>query len=249
MSRNEWALAGACILLLAIIVFTTQYPASVQPVPEFRNYPAGPERKKVFFEYFLPILRQVNQSISEDRLELTVIFHKQERTRRDEKWLQKKAEHYGMPTFDANSQADWNELFARLDTIPVSLALAQAANESAWGTSRFARQGSNYFGQWCFKAGCGLIPEKRDQDASHEVASFKSPRESVERYFLNLNTHPAYQEFRQLRASLRASNSPVTGMQLAETLTRYSARGEDYVNELKSMIRGNKLSELDSGRG
>jgi len=117
-----------------------------------------------------------------------------------------------------------------VDTIPPSLALAQAANESAWGTSRFARQAHNYYGQWCFEKGCGIVPDRRDANKSHEVAAFDSPRESVARYLHNLNSNSA----------------PVTGIALAAGLGKYSERGADYISELRSMIEFNKLSKYDA---
>jgi len=99
-----------------------------------------------------------------------------------------------------------------VDTIPPSLALAQAANESAWGTSRFARQAHNYYGQWCFEKGCGIVPDRRDANKSHEVAAFDSPRESVARYLHNLNSNSAYKSLRDIRSRLKAANKPVTGI-------------------------------------
>ena len=126
-----------------------------------------------------------------------------------------------------------------------TIALAQAAKESAWGISRFDRLGNNYFGQWCFVAGCGLVPEARNTGASHEVAAFKSVRESVRRYMNNINTHPAYADLRNRRASLRSEGNDISGLALAPALIRYSERGQEYVSELQAMIRGNELQQYD----
>lgn len=137
------------------------------------------------------------------------------------------------------------ELVRRVDVIPTSLVLAQAANESGWGTSRFAREGNNIFGQWCFDEGCGLVPNKRGEDASHEVRAFASVDAAVRAYFRNLNTHPSYEDLRTLRASMRMQGLPLNSMVLARGLTRYSERGMDYVEELQAMIRVNELRERD----
>lgn len=137
------------------------------------------------------------------------------------------------------------ELIRRVDVIPTSLVLAQAANESAWGTSRFAREGNNIFGQWCFDEGCGLVPNRRGEDASHEVRAFASVEAAVRAYFRNLNTHPSYEDLRTLRASMRMQGLPLNSMVLARGLTRYSERGMDYVLELQDMIRINELRERD----
>ncbi len=134
----------------------------------------------------------------------------------------------------------------RVNVIPPSLALAQAANESGWGTSRFAREANNYFGQWCYETGCGLVPARRDKNKTHEVAAFESPKESVGRYINNLNSNRAYQSLRDIRSRLIANNEPVTGYALAAGLNRYSERGADYVSELRAMIDYNKLSQFDT---
>jgi Bax protein len=124
--------------------------------------------------------------------------------------------------------------------------MAQSANESAWGTSRFARKGNNFFGQWCFRKGCGLVPKQRDANKTHEVAAFDSPEESVKMYIRNLNSNSAYKSLRDLRAKLRRANKPVTGHALAAGLKHYSERGLEYVKELREMISFNKLARYDT---
>ncbi|MCR6652499.1 MAG: glucosaminidase domain-containing protein [Cellvibrionaceae bacterium] len=119
--------------------------------------------------------------------------------------------------------------------------LAQAASESAWGTSRFAREGYNYFGQWCFKAGCGIVPKRRLEGAYHEVTRFDSVRESVAAYFHNINTHSAYHGLRLLRQEKTARREPFSGHELAGKLTSYSERGAPYIEELRSIMRSNQL--------
>ena len=131
--------------------------------------------------------------------------------------------------------ADWKHLHA----------LAQAANESAWGTSRFATKGNNLFGQWCFSKGCGLVPRGRVEGASHEVAKFSSPFRSVRAYIQNLNRHPTYQELRDIRQEDRRGKDPLSGVDMAAGLLGYSERGQEYVDEIRAMIHYNNLTFYD----
>jgi len=126
------------------------------------------------------------------------------------------------------------------------LALAQAANESAWGTSRFAQDGNNLFGQWCYTNGCGLVPSRRREGATHEVRRFDNIRDSVESYIHNLNTFPSYQMLRRIRQQLRQQDRPIDGVSLADGLESYSSRGLDYIVELQRMIYSNELLERDN---
>ena len=137
----------------------------------------------------------------------------------------------------------WDKLLQRVDTLPVSLVLAQAANESGWGTSRFALDGNNFFGVWCYVEGCGLKPKQRDQGATHEVKRYASIYDSVTAYIHNINTNSAYTDLRAIRMSLRGLNTPSLGSQLAEGLRAYSVRGEAYVREIQAMIRSNRLEQ------
>ena len=116
----------------------------------------------------------------------------------------------------------------------------QAANESAWGTSRFARQGYNFFGLWCFTEGCGFVPKRRNSDADHEVHKFRNLTVAVRTYFRNLNGHPAYKELRDIRYQLRQNNSEVTAEKLVHGLSKYSERGQEYIDELLDMLRFNR---------
>jgi Bax protein len=134
----------------------------------------------------------------------------------------------------------------RVNIIPPAMALAQAAKESGWGTSRFASDGNNYFGQWCYKPGCGLIPKARKTGKSHEVAVFNSAKESVQAYMHNINTHQAYDELRAIRAKLQKTGKPLSGLDLLQGLHAYSERGQIYVKELESMIQFNQLEKFGS---
>ncbi len=146
---------------------------------------------------------------------------------------------------ETDQAAAIDQALYKLDVIPAGLALGQAAYESGYGTSRFAVAGNALFGQWTF-GGEGLIPEQqRGQLGDHRIAAFDWPFDSVRGYFINLSSHPAYEEFRRLRAGLKAAGEPVTSMALADGLTRYSERGQAYVDTLKSIIRVNGLGIAD----
>jgi Bax protein len=140
------------------------------------------------------------------------------------------------------------KLLGRLDIIPPALALAQAAIESGWGTSRFAREGNSLFGQWTYVNSKGLEPNQRDEGATHFVASFPDLRASVRAYMRNLNTGNAYHEFRTARAATRAAGQPLQASKLAEHLHRYSQRGEDYVSEIRRLINSPSIAALDQTR-
>jgi len=132
-----------------------------------------------------------------------------------------------------------SRMLLRVDVLPEELVLSQAANESAWGTSRFAVEGNNYFGQWCYRKGCGLVPASRTEGSTHEVAVFETAYLSVNAYFMNVNRNKAYTELRQIRAEQRTAGQTITGTKLAEGLSRYSERGHEYIDEIQSMIRHN----------
>jgi Bax protein len=138
-------------------------------------------------------------------------------------------------------------LLQRVDVVPVSLVLAQAAKESAWGRSRFAREGNNLFGEWCFTAGCGMVPRRRESGKTHEVETFPSVRAAVASYIHNLNSHPSYRMLRSIRASLREAGKPLNGLALARGLEAYSAQGSDYVASVRDIIRKNRLGRGEGG--
>jgi len=139
-----------------------------------------------------------------------------------------------------------NELLMRIDIVPTPLVLVQAANESAWGTSRFSRIGLNFFGIWCYRQGCGMVPGGRNTGAKHEVAAFKSVDAAVARYFHNINSHNAYRVFRTIRFELRSQSQPLNPEILATGLLPYSERGADYVIDITKMLRQNKQYFQDS---
>lgn len=189
------------------------------------------EKKQFFFGILRPIIAHELQLLDEKRQRII-------RARDhggDTQWIKDLATDYKIK-WDANNPV-WSQLLLRVDSLPVELILAQAANESAWGLSRFARQGNNLFGQWCFSKGCGLVPGQRAEGARHEVRKFASINESIVSYMHNLNTFRAYQGLRDLRKQLREQDKPLDAIFLAQGLKQYSSRGTAYVKEIQSMIR------------
>lgn len=215
-----------------------------EPLPDFQGYADVTEKKAAFFSYLYSRTLLANSRILLQRQHLLALRSKDTLSEEDVSWLAAQAERLRVDE-ENGSEEMFQRLLRRLDTIPPSLVLAQAANESAWGTSRFARQGNNLFGQWCFSRGCGLVPLSRPEGASYEVARFRTPYHSVRAYLQNLNRHPAYHELRVLREKAHQRGEHPTGSELAAGLRDYSARGQEYVRELRSMIRYNNLLWYD----
>ncbi|MBE0486644.1 glucosaminidase domain-containing protein [Marinobacter sp.] len=213
-------------------------------LPDFSGYSDTTERKVAFFSFLYPRIVLANSRILLEREYLESLTTKASLSDRELKWLSDQSQRLRVEA-ETGSEAQFALLRKRLDAIPPSLILAQAANESAWGTSRFAIEGNNLFGQWCFSRGCGLVPLSRADGASHEVAKFSSPYQSVRSYIQNLNRHPTYQLVRDIRQQNREADKPLSGIELAEGLLGYSERGEDYIKEIRSMIRYNNLAFYD----
>ncbi|WP_028670592.1 glucosaminidase domain-containing protein [Saccharospirillum impatiens] len=240
-----WPLAIVALMFIVAPVVGLWLPLGASKAPDFTEFAAGDARKTAFFDFMVPLVKQENEAVLSSRARLLALQEEGSPGWAERRWLMLLAERYELDEFDPTDAAARRQLIRRVDAVPASIALAQSANESAWGTSRFALQGNNYFGQWCFVRGCGLVPEARNEGASHEVAAFDSARESVRRYMNNINTHNAYADLRARRASLRNEGNDVNGLALAPTLLRYSERGQEYVNELQAMIRGNALQQYD----
>lgn len=206
------------------------------------------EKKQVFFDFLSPLVEQVNERIQGERAWLFAVQQQLQQNTSLENWqveyLSELARYYRIE-FDEPSAEFFKAMFDRVDTIPASLVLAQAANESAWGTSRFAVEGNNLFGQWCFTEGCGLVPAGREAGQRHEVRVFDSVLESVNGYFRNINTHVQYTELRNIRSEFRFLREPLDSEYLAWGLEGYSIRGYHYIKELVDMIRFNNLSSFD----
>ena len=214
-----------------------------QPLPDFQNITDITEKKITFFGYLRPEVERQNEYLSALRTiigqinsdfvtkgQLSQVQHNQLKWLRDEYRVDDKL----------NLAVQLQQLISKVDIIPEALVLVQAANESAWGTSRFAQQGYNFFGLWCFRAGCGFVPKNRNHGAVHEVAKFSQLAEATYTYMRNLNRHPAYQNFREIRSQLRTQQKPITGLALSQGLEKYSERGQDYIEELQRMIRFNR---------
>jgi len=207
-------------------------------------------KKRIFFRGLAPLILRSNELIMMDRNRLGKIkssFNKNKTLSEKEKeWVLKLAKLYKVNTTDTQiTSSMFEELSKRVDIVPVSLALAQAAEESGWGTSRFAASGNSVYGQWTWGENA-IKPEKQRKElGNYGIASFETLQESVSAYMLNLNTHNAYESLRDKRAELRNKNQKITGLLLAETLTKYSERGEEYVKGIKSMIDINRLAPAD----
>lgn len=214
------------------------------PLPDFSTFTDTTEKKAAFFSFLYPRVVLANARVLIQRQHLLNLSKQESLTSDDQNWLQQQSDRLKVEA-GMGSQDMFDMLARRLDVIPPSLILAQAANESAWGTSRFARQGNNLFGQWCFSRGCGLVPQSRKDGASHEVARYKSPYNSIRSYIQNLNRHQTYRPLRNTREQVRQQGGSAEGHALAQGLIGYSERGADYVEEIRSMIRFNNLSYYD----
>ncbi|MDF2179860.1 glucosaminidase domain-containing protein [Aliiglaciecola sp. CAU 1673] len=212
-------------------------------MPDFSAIEDIEEKKQAFFAYLRPAVEYHNQLILKERSLLQAIRQKlivgeplPRLYRRKLEQLSRKYELEKPPT----DVEGISRLMRRVDIVPMELVLAQAANESAWGTSRFATDGYNFFGMWCYKRGCGFVPTARRSGASHEVAKFRDLSHAVSAYMQNINSHYAYSELRAIRASLRRNQQPIIAERLVDGLMSYSERGQDYIDELLQMIRINK---------
>ncbi len=215
---------------------------------DLEHLPEVSERKRIFFLSLLPMVLMANEEIAWQREELFDLFSRADNQKtlgaRELAWLEEIAAEYRVNGDPLTNPRARTLLLRRVDVLPVSLVLAQAANESGWGTSRFARQGNNLFGEWTFTPGTGLVPIDRPDGATYEVRRFDSVYESLQSYMRNLNTNTAYLPLREVRARLRAEGLPLTGLELAPGLENYSIRREAYVRDIDRMIRQNRLSLL-----
>ncbi len=202
-------------------------------------------KKQLFFRVVGPLALEINERIRSDRQKL-LSFEEQSRdlNEEDREWIKALAKEYKLDTQDIDESL-FNQLLMRVDIVPPSLALAQSAEESGWGTSRFAAEGNALFGQWAWGKDAMKPKEQREGMGDYGLRKFDTPLASMEAYMLNLNTHRAYTDLRQRRAQLRKAGEKVTGMELAKTLTKYSERGEEYVETLQSIMRVNHLAQAD----
>ena len=211
------------------------------------------QRKRIFFASILPLVLRVNELISEDRTRLLVLAAKARNGQAlndwERRWLAALAAHYGLVAEAEEEEIDFARLERRVDIIPPSLALAQAAIESGWGRSRFAREGNALYGQWTWNDGDdGIVPARRGDGMTHRIRAFPFLIDSVGAYADNLNRNSAYRAFRQVRAVLRRRGGPLHGIDLVATLRAYSERRDAYVAELRAIIAANDLDDFDDAR-
>tara|TARA_Y100000590_G_scaffold220592_1_gene249633 strand:+ start:1066 stop:2199 length:1134 start_codon:yes stop_codon:yes gene_type:complete len=214
-------------------------PVKLSLLPnEMKMIESTQKRKNLFIQIILPLIIEENNRIKLNRKKLFSILNKNHNSNAEKKWLNEKFKQYGVLNKDLST------LKVRMDTVPVSLAIAQAAKETGWGTSRFALEGNALFGQWTW-SGEGIKPAEADHNATHKVMKFKILKSSIRAYQRNLNTHSGYKEFRIARAALRDNGRNLDGLILATYLNKYAATGTEYVKIIKQIIQQNNLTDFD----
>ena len=214
-------------------------PINLDLLPEeIKMIENSSQRKNLFIQIVLPLILDENNQIKLDRKKLFVVLNKNNNSDAEQKWLNMKFKQYGVKNKDLST------LKIRMDEIPVSLAIAQAAKETGWGTSRFALEGNALFGQWTF-SGDGIKPKFSDNDKNHKVMKFQILKASVRAYQRNLNTHSSYKKFRKLRAQSRDNDEKLDSLILADCLDQYAATGVEYTKTLKKIILQNSLKDFD----
>ncbi|MFT4861312.1 MAG: Bax protein [Pseudohongiellaceae bacterium] len=261
--RIELLVIVASSVVMAVLIITVMAVApqqapkrvvlpEIDPIavfPDFASIADVDEKKRQFFDYLENYVDSENQKILQLRADLEPLAEMAEIgvpfSAVEKSIILELAESYRLEIDQLNEAELVLELMRRVDVIPPSLVLAQAANESAWGTSRFTLEGNNVFGQWCFIEGCGIVPKRRSSGAIHEVKSFDSVASAVSAYFLNINTNQSYDYLRDLRVHMRNEDQPIDSMVLAIGLGRYSQRGDHYVDEVQNIILQNDLHLRD----
>ena len=216
-------------------VALTLLPAEIKMIENVKK------RKEFFIQIILPLILEENKNINLDRKRLFSIINKSNNSNLEKKWMEKKYKQYGVPSKDLSI------LKRRMDIVPVSLAIAQAAKETGWGTSRFAQQGNALFGQWTW-SGEGLKPKESDKNEGHKVMRFNVLQASVRAYQRNINTHSSYEDFRLARAKLRDLDKPLDSIILSSYLDKYAETGNQYVKVLQKIIQQNNLKDFDDAK-
>jgi len=214
-------------------IYLTKLPKDIKTLGNTKT------KRDLFIKIILPLVLAENNKILDDRKQLFKILSKNFNTAGERVWLRRRFKEYKV------EDGDLSKLKMRMDIVPVSIAIAQAANESGWGTSRFALEGNALFGQWTWSKK-GISPKNKDPDKSHKVLQFQVLKASVRAYKNNLNTHNAYKEFRETRAKLRQDNKKIIGLDLTQYLKNYSEIGDQYVEILELIIRKNSLTDFDA---
>ena len=205
---------------------------------ELKHIQSVKKRKELFIKIVLPLIAKENDRIRFDRKRLFAILNKSNNSELEKKWLKTKFKQYSVKNNDLST------LKIRMDEIPASLAIAQAAKETGWGSSRFAQEGNALFGQWTW-SGDGIKPAGVDKDAKHKVARFTVLKASVKAYQRNLNTHPSYKKFRKERAIQRDNKGKLNSLELVKYLDKYAETGIEYTKILKKIIKQNSLTDYD----
>ncbi len=217
-------------------------PVEIGLLPkEIKKIENSQKRKDLFIKIILPLILEENSKILLDRKRLFVILNKSINTKSEKEWLKQKLKQYGVVNNDLST------LKVRMDIIPTSLAIAQAAKETGWGTSRFALEGNALFGQWTYSDN-GIKPASADQDSKHKVMRFKVLKASVRAYQRNLNTHSSYREFRKMRAMQRDNDEKISSLGLVKYLDEYAETGVKYTEVLKKIIEQNNLTDFDDAK-
>ena len=217
-------------------------PVALTLLPqEIKMIENSKKRKEFFIQIVLPLIIKENNNIKLDRNTLFTIINKSDNSNSEKQWLEKKYKQYGVKSGDLST------LKIRMDEIPVSLAIAQAAKETGWGTSRFALEGNALFGQWTW-SGEGLKPKEAKEGQSHRVMKFNILQASVRAYQRNINTHSTYKDLRKARAKLRDKNKPLDSIELSKHLNKYAETGNQYVEVLQKIIKQNQLQDFDDAK-
>jgi Bax protein len=246
---NQPRLFGVVIAIGVLLLWSLTRSITSDRLPDFSDYERVDEKKEAFFSYLAPHVNEANADILGDRDRLLGIRADldpgAEPGRSDRRWVHQKLEQYEFDPVDKISDETLRLLAQRMDMIPASMVLAQASVESAWGTSRFAREGNNLFGMRTYEPGTGMVPKRRPAGATWEVAAYNTVTEGLAAYIHNLNTHDPYLRLRASRASLRKQNKPISGSVLVDGLRSYSEQGYEYVAKIRGMIQSNDLAKYD----
>ena len=216
-------------------IYFTQFPRDLDALQSTKL------KKETFIKIVLPLIVAENERILADREKLLTLSDKKFTTDLEKQWIRQKLLEYKV------KKGDLKELVVRMDIIPTSIALAQAAKESGWGTSRFALEGNAIFGQWTW-SGQGIAPLDRESNKNHKILKFPILRASVKAYQNNLNTHKSYNKFRQKRLALRDKKKRIKGLELTETLNNYAQTGTEYTKILNQIIKQNRLMDFEPVR-
>jgi len=228
----DYTLSNVRVQKLVKPIYFTQFPRDLESIQSTKL------KKETFIQIVLPLVVAENERILEDREKLKLLTNKKFTTDLEKQWLRQKLLEYKV------KKADLKELMTRMDIIPTSIALAQAAKESGWGTSRFALEGNAIYGQWTW-SGQGIAPLDRDSNKNHKILKFPILRASVKAYKNNLNTHKSYKAFRDKRLQLREKNKKIKGLELTETLKNYAQTGSEYTKILNQIITQNRLTDFE----